>query len=371
MSRAGGALQGVRVLELAGIGPGPFAATLLADQGAEVIRIERPGPEGRDEVRHDPVTTRGRAAVRTLDLKSAQGREALLAEVERADILLEGFRPGVMERLGLGPGDCHARNPRLVYGRMTGWGQTGPLAPRAGHDINYIALAGVLHAIGPEEKPVPPLNLIGDFGGGALYLAFGVLAALLRARSSGQGQVVDAAMVDGAFSLMGMIFGRIAAGHWHDGVRGTNSLDGGRPWYDTYATADGRHMAVGANEPQFYRLLCEGVGLTAQEAAMRDDPSAWPTLRQRLAARFATRTRDEWSAIFGNSDACVSPVLTLAEAAAHPHNAARGNTYVQDGVLQPATAPRIEPIEAVAARLATMAEAPATPAAPAGPKASS
>lgn len=347
----GGALQGVRVIELAGIGPGPFAAMLLADHGAEVLRIERPGPEGRDEVRHDPVTTRGRAGRLVLDLKSAAGREALLAEVEHADILLEGFRPGVMERLGLGPADCHARNPRLVYGRMTGWGQHGPLAPRAGHDINYIALAGVLHAIGTGGepgpggvsggKPVPPLNLVGDFGGGALYLAFGVLAALLKARSTGQGQVVDAAMVDGALSLMAMIFGRIAAGHWQDGVRAANSLDGGRPWYDTYATADGRHMAVGANEPQFYRLLCEGLGLTPAEAAMRDDPAAWPRLRACIAARFATRTRDEWTAVFEDTDACVSPVLTMAEAAQHRHNVARGNVVQVQGVWQPATAPVI------------------------------
>lgn len=344
------ALQGIRVIELAAIGPAPFAAMLLADHGAEVLRIERPGPDGHDEVRHDPVTTRGRAARLTLDLKTAAGREALLAEVERADILLEGFRPGVMERLGLGPADCHARNPRLVYGRMTGWGQQGPLALRAGHDINYIALAGVLHAIGtggPDGgKPVPPLNLIGDFGGGALYLAFGVLAALLRARTTGQGQVVDAAMVDGALSLMAMIFGRIAAGHWRDGERAANSLDGGRPWYDTYATADGRHMVVGANEAQFYRLLCEGLGLTPQQAAMRDDPAAWPALRKLFAERFATRTRDEWATQFEGSDACVSPVLTLAEAAAHPHNRARGNVMVRGGIAQPATAPVITPLTA-------------------------
>ncbi|MBI5721082.1 MAG: CoA transferase [Burkholderiales bacterium] len=339
----GGTLQGVRVVELASIGPGPFAAMLLADHGAEVLRIERPGPEGRDDVRHDPVTTRGRAGRLVLDLKSAAGREALLREVERADILLEGFRPGVMERLGLGPADCHARNPRLVYGRMTGWGQQGPLAPRAGHDINYIALAGALHAIGTGGKPVPPLNLIGDFGGGALYLAFGVLAALLRARTTGRGQVVDAAMVDGALSLMAMIFGRIATGHWRDGQRAANSLDGGRPWYDTYATADGRHVAVGANEPQFYRLLCEGLGLAPHEAALRDDPGAWPALRACIAARFATRTRDEWAAQFEGTDACVSPVLTLAEAEAHAHNRARANVRRVDGVAQPAVAPRISP----------------------------
>jgi alpha-methylacyl-CoA racemase len=344
---ASGALQGVRVIELASIGPGPFAAMMLADHGAEVLRIERPGPEGHDEVRHDPVTMRGRAGRRVLDLKSAEGREALLVEVERADILLEGFRPGVMERLGLGPAHCHARNPRLVYGRMTGWGQDGPLAPRAGHDINYISLAGVLHAIGTGApaggRPIPPLNLVGDFGGGALYLAFGVLAALLRARSTGQGQVVDAAMVDGSLSLMAMIFGRIAAGHWQDGARASNSLDGGRPWYDTYATADGRHMSVGANEPQFYRLFCEGLGLTPAEAALRDDPPAWPALRERIAALFATRTRDEWTQRFAGTDACVSPVLTLAEAEVHPHNRARGNVLRLQGIAQPARAPRIVP----------------------------
>jgi len=349
----GRVLQGVRVLELASIGPGPFAAMLLADHGAEVLRIERPGPEGHDEVRHDPVTTRGRARRLVLDLKSAAGREALLAEVESADILLEGFRPGVMERLGLGPSPCHARNPRLVYGRMTGWGQSGPLALRAGHDINYIALAGVLHAIGTGApaggKPIPPLNLVGDFGGGALYLAFGVLAALLHARSTGRGQVVDAAMVDGSLSLMAMIFGRVAAGHWQDGVRASNSLDGGRPWYDTYATADGRHMAVGANELPFYRLFCEGLGLTPAEAAMRDDPAAWPALRERIATLFAARTRDEWSAHFEGTDACVSPVLTLAEAEAHPHNRARGNVLRVQGVAQPGAAPRIEPATAISA----------------------
>jgi alpha-methylacyl-CoA racemase len=340
------ALAGVRVLELAAIGPGPFAAMLLADQGAEVIRIERPGPEGHDAVRHDPVTTRGRAGRLVLDLKAPAGRDALLAEVERSQILLEGFRPGVMERLGLGPAECHARNAKLVYGRMTGWGQSGPLAPRAGHDINYIALAGVLHAIGPGGpdggKPVVPLNLIGDFGGGALYLAFGVLAALHRAQATGAGSVVDAAMVDGAASLMGMVLGRIATGHWRDGVREANSLDGGRPWYATYATRDGRFVAVGANEPQFYQLLCAGLGLSADQASWRDNPAAWPKLRACIAERFATRTRDEWTTLFESTDACVSPVLTLAEAAAHPHNRARGNLVVRDGVLQPATAPRIE-----------------------------
>ena len=340
-----GPLRGIRIIELAGIGPAPFAAMLLADQGAEVIRIDRPG--GHDPVRHDPVTLRGRKQHLMLDLKSEAGRAALLALVDSADILIEGFRPGVMERLGLGPADCHVRNARLVYGRMTGWGQSGPLAERAGHDINYIALAGVLHAIGTAApaggKPIPPLNLVADMGGGALYLVFGVLAALLRARASGEGQVVDAAMVDGSLSLMAMIFGRVATGHWQDGVRAANALDGGRPWYDIYGTADGRFMAVGANEPQFYRLLCEGLGLTAAEAAQRDDPSAWPALRQCIAQRFATRTRDEWAAHFEQSDACVSPVLTMAEAAVHPHNVARGNVLRVAGVTQPAAAPRIVP----------------------------
>jgi alpha-methylacyl-CoA racemase len=369
MNGAGAALHGVRVLEITSIGPGPFAAMMLADQGAEVVRIERPGPQGHDAVRHDPVTTRGRAARLQLDLKTAPGREALLTEIERADILLEGFRPGVMERLHLGPAECHARNPRLVYGRMTGWGQHGPLAASAGHDINYIALTGVLHAIGPggaAGKPIPPLNLIADFGGGGMYLAFGVLAALVRARASGVGQVVDAAMVDGSLSLMAMIYGRIAAGHWHDGERATNALDGGRPWYDTYRTADGRWMAVGPNEPAFYALMCERLGLTPAEAAMRDDPALWPALRQRIGERFASRTRDEWAALFDGTDACVSPVLTMAEAAAHPHNRARGNVVVRDGVAQPGVAPRITAcITPCVTPCVTPASADAMPQAPA------
>ena len=336
-------LAGVHVIELAGIGPGPYACMLLADLGAHVIRFERPG--GIDAVRRDPVTTRGRAETRFVDLKTPAGVEEVLAEVARAEVLVEGFRPGVMERLGLGPADCAARNPALVYGRMTGWGQDGPLARTAGHDIDYIALAGVLHAIGPNDgKPVVPLNLIGDFGGGAMFLVVGVLAALLQARSSGRGRVVDAAMVDGAVSLMAMIMGRVASGHWRDGERGANSLDGGTPWYDTYACADGRFFAVGANERPFYDLLCARLGLAAEEAAWRDERSRWPALAARIAQAFALRTRDEWTAVFDGSDACASPVLTLAEAAAHPHNRARGNIVTVDGVAQPAAAPRFAPL---------------------------
>jgi alpha-methylacyl-CoA racemase len=332
-------LAGVRVVELAGIGPGPFAAMLLADLGAEVIRIERPG--GVDEVRRDPVTTRGRAATHFVDLKSAEGRDLVLGLVETAELLIEGYRPGVMERLGLGPADCVRRNVRLVYGRMTGWGQSGPLAPAAGHDINYIGLAGVLHAIGRKgEKPTVPLNLIGDFGGGALYLVFGLLAALVDARATGRGRVVDAAMTDGAASLMAMILGRMAGGFWRDGERGVNSLDGGTPWYDTYETRDGKYFAVGANERPFYDELCRRLGLTTEEAAWRDHKPCWPALRARLGSAFRTRTREQWAAVFEGSDACASPVFTLVEAAAHPHNAERGTLERRQGVLQPAPAPR-------------------------------
>lgn len=341
-------LVGVRVVELAGIGPGPYACMLLADLGASVLRFERPG--GIDAVRRDPVTTRGRAETRFVDLKQADGVAEVLAAVAAADVLVEGFRPGVMERLGLGPADCAARNPALVYGRMTGWGQTGPLARSAGHDINYIALAGVLHAIGPRHgKPVLPLNLVGDFGGGAMFLVVGVLAALLQARVSGRGSVVDAAMVDGAGSLMAMILGRVASGHWLDGQRASNSLDGGVPWYDTYETADGKYLALGANERPFYDLMCGTLGLAPHEAGWRDDPARWPELARCIGERVASRTRDEWAAAFAGSDACVSPVLTLAEAAQHPHNVARASFVAPGGVLQPAAAPRFSPLPPKAA----------------------
>jgi alpha-methylacyl-CoA racemase len=341
---ASGPLRGVRVLEMAGIGPAPFACMLLADLGADVLRIERPAvaegePAHRGSSRHI-VTNRGRPAFE-VDLKSAPGRERTLDLVAAADVLVEGFRPGVMERLGLGPDACLAANPALVYGRMTGWGQDGPLAHTAGHDINYIALSGALHAIGPRDgKPVPPLNLVGDFGGGALYLAFGITSALLEARRTGRGQVVDAAIVDGSLSLMGLVLGRWAAGVWQD-QRGANMLDGGAPWYDTYATADGKFVAVGAIEPQFYQELRRRLGDDElPDAQQRLDPAGWPALRARLATIFAQRTRDEWCALLEGTDACVSPVLSLAEVGAHPHNRARANLQTVDGIMQPAPLPR-------------------------------
>jgi alpha-methylacyl-CoA racemase len=339
---ASGPLRGIRVLEMAGIGPAPFACMLLADLGADVLRIERPAaaegePAHRGSSRHI-VTNRSRPALE-LDLKREADRQRALQLVAHADVLVEGFRPGVMERLGLGPDACLAANPALVYGRMTGWGQDGPLAQVAGHDINYIALSGALHAIGPAGKPVPPLNLVGDFGGGALYLAFGIASALLEVRRSGRGQVVDAAIVDGSLSLMGLVLGRWAAGVWQD-ERGANMLDGGAPWYDTYETADGKFVAVGAIEPQFYEELRRRLGEDLPDAQQRLDRADWPALRQRLAAIFARRTRDEWCALLEATDACVSPVLSLAEVAAHPHNRARANVQALDGIVQPAPAPR-------------------------------
>jgi alpha-methylacyl-CoA racemase len=334
-----GPLEHLTILELAGIGPVPHCGMMLADLGARVILIDRLETVGLAPETGD-ILGRGKQSI-AIDLKRSDGPGLVLRLAEKADALIEGFRPGVAERLGIGPDRVLAANPRIVYGRMTGWGQEGPMAREAGHDINYIALAGVLHAIGrKDDKPVVPLNLIGDFGGGALYLVFGVLAALIDARASGRGRVVDAAMVDGALSLMAMIMGRIASGHWRDGERASNALDGGVPWYDTYPTADGKYMAVGANERPFYELLCTKLGLSAEEAAWRDDPRRWPALAQRIAQAFTGRTRDEWTAVFDGSDACASPVLTLAEAAAHAHNVARGNITRRDGIAQPAAAPR-------------------------------
>jgi alpha-methylacyl-CoA racemase len=334
-----GPLVGLRVVELAGIGPGPHAAMLLADLGADVVRVERPdgglqlAPGAQDQM------LRGRRSV-LLDLKDPAHRETLLRLVERADVLIEGLRPGITERLGVGPADCQARNPRLVYARMTGWGQDGPLARRAGHDINYIALSGVLHAIGPAGgKPVPPLNLVGDFGGGSMFLVMGVLAALWERERSGAGQVVDAAMVDGVSALAQMFWSLRACGLWSE-TRGTNLLDSGAPYYDTYRCADGRYVAVGALEPQFYATLLEGLGLSGIELPNQLDPAGWPTLRQRFTTAFAARTRDEWVAVFDGTDACVAPVLSFAEVAAHPHIAARGTIITLDGVTQAAPAPR-------------------------------
>lgn len=339
MSTRTGPLAGVRIVELAGIGPGPHAAMLLGDLGAEVVRIDRPGGLRIGSAGRDPVL-RGRRLL-AADLKTPEGRQTVLRLVERADVLIEGYRPGVAERLGVGPEDCLARNPRLVYGRMTGWGQDGPLAGAAGHDINYISITGALHAIGrgDGERPVPPLNLVGDFGGGSMLLTVGVLAALLEARTSGLGQVVDAAMVDGVTSLLQMTWSMFGQGLWRD-TPGSNLLDGGAPFYDTYTCADGRSVAVGAIEPQFYAALLAGLGIEPDDVPPQHDTRSWPDLRKRLTEAFLGRTRDEWTAVFDGTDACVTPVLALGEVASHPHIAARGTLQEHDGMPQPAPAPR-------------------------------
>ncbi|MER7925373.1 CaiB/BaiF CoA-transferase family protein [Streptomyces sp. NPDC096057] len=333
-----GPLSGVRVVELAGIGPGPFAAMLLADLGADVVRVDRPGGPALGVAPEYDITNRNKRSV-LVDLKSPQGPARVLDLVERADILVEGNRPGVTERLGVGPEACLARNPRLVYGRMTGWGQDGPLAERAGHDIAYIALTGTLGMIGsPGEPPPAPANLLGDYAGGALYLVVGVLAALHHARVSGTGQVVDAAIVDGTAHLSAMIHAMLAAGSWQD-RRAANLLDGGCPYYGTYETADGGHMAVGALEPRFYDEFVDLLGL-ADFADARRDWARWGELRDAVAARFRSRTRDEWTDVFAGTDACVAPVLSLREAPHHPHLAARGTFTEHGGITQPAPAPR-------------------------------
>lgn len=339
-----GPLQGLRVLELASIGPGPMAATLLADLGADVVRIDRLEASGLGlplPPRYD-VHARSRRSL-ALDLKTPAGRDTLLRLVDGADVLIEGWRPGVAERLGLGPADCRARNPRLVYGRMTGFGQDGPLAAAAGHDLNYIALAGALHAIGAAGgAPQPPLNLVGDYGGGALYLAVGVLAALFERQRSGQGQVVDAAMVDGAASLMGLFHGLVAGGAWNAQTRGENLLDGGAPFYASYETADGRWVAVGALEPKFFAELARRIGLPERFVQRQHDRRLWPEMRAALAEIFRAKTREAWCAELEGSDACFAPVLALDEVHRHPHAQARG-TYVElDGVVQPAPAPRFD-----------------------------
>ena len=333
-----GPLQGIRVIEMAGIGPGPFCAMMLADMGADVLRIDRKSANALPV--NDPVTARGRRSV-TVDLKQAAGVETVLKLVDSADALIEGFRPGVMERLGLGPDTCLERNPSLVYGRMTGWGQDGPLAHAAGHDLNYIALSGVLHSIGRAgHKPTPPLNLVGDYGGGALMLAFGTVCALLEARQSGQGQVVDSAMTDGSALLMSLFHGLKAQGLWSSN-RGTNLLDSGAPFYDTYACADGKYISVGALEPQFYAELLERLNLTDDpDCARQMNPSTWPAMRERFEAVFATRTRDEWCERLEGTDVCFAPVLDMNEAIEHPHNKARGTFVHHDGMTQAAPAPR-------------------------------
>lgn len=331
---SGGVLAGLKVLEFAAIGPVPWTGMLLADLGASVVRVERPGSfADRDTL---GAVRRGRMQVE-LDLKSAGGRQAACRLIEQADVLLEGLRPGVMERLQLGPADALALNPRLVYGRMTGWGQTGPMAQQAGHDINYIALTGALHAIGTADKPVPPLNLIGDFGGGAAFLVIGLLAALWQVKSSGHGQVIDAAMVDGTAALMAMVYSRLNMGQWKD-QRASNALDGGVPWYDTYRTLDHKFMAVGALEPQFYNELLERLGL-AGSIPDRSDSQNWPIIRARFTQVFLGRTRDDWAKHFEGSDACVTPVLSLAEAPRDYHLAARGTFGASSSGPIPAAAP--------------------------------
>ncbi|MDZ7825054.1 MAG: CaiB/BaiF CoA-transferase family protein [Gammaproteobacteria bacterium] len=331
-----GPLAGYRIIELAGIGPGPFCGMMLSDMGAEVIRVDRAAP-GRPAPKDVLVRNRRSIAV---DLKKPSGVETVLRMCEGADALFEGFRPGVTERLGLGPDDCMGRNPKLVYGRMTGWGQDGPMAQAAGHDINYIGLAGALHAIGRKgERPVPPLNLVGDFGGGGMLLAYGIVCGLLEAQRSGQGQVVDSAMVDGAATLMSMFFSFAAQGGFTD-QRGTNLLDGGAHFYDTYETADGKYICIGSIEPQFYALLVEKAGLDPDTFAPQMDSARWPDLKEKLAEVFRTKTRDQWCEIMEGTDVCFAPVLSIFEAPDHPHNRARGTFVEVDGITQPAPAPR-------------------------------
>lgn len=339
-----GPLTGYRVVEVAGIGPGPFAAMMLADMGAEVVRVDRSAAAAARPTARPPardVLNRGRRSV-ALDLKQPDGVEALLALVESADALLEGFRPGVMERLGVGPDVCMARNPKLVYGRMTGWGQDGPYAPWAGHDINYIALAGTLAHIGRAgEAPVPPLNLVGDFGGGGMFLAFGVVCGLLEASRSGQGQVVDAAMVDGSATLMMMFHAMAASGMFDEQHRGTNGLDTGAHFYDAYECSDGGYISIGSIEPQFYAELLRLTGLEGDaDFTAQADQSRWPALKARLTEVFRTKTRAEWCELMEHTDVCFAPVLTMTEAALHPHNVARGTFVEVEGVRQPAPAPR-------------------------------
>ena len=338
-----GPLQGLRIIELASIGPVPLCGMLLADLGADVVRIDRTEASGLGVAmapRHD-VNARGRRSV-ALDLKSAAGRDAALRLIAGADVLLEGLRPGVTEKLGLGPADCQARNPRLVYGRMTGFGQTGPLASAAGHDLNYIALSGALHAIGNAAgKPVPPLNLVGDYGGGALYLAFGVMAAIFERQRSGRGQVVDAAMVDGAASLASIFYGLHAAGQW-DAPRGQNLLDGGAPFYDSYETADGRWVSLAALEPKFFAQLAQALGLDARFVQRQYDRRLWPEMRTAIAAAVRQRSRDAWCVLLEGSDACFAPVLDFAEAPQHRQARERGAFVDVGGVLPPAPAPRFD-----------------------------
>jgi len=333
-----GPLNNYTIIELAGLGPAPYAGMLLADMGADVIRVEksaRPEP-GRQ---HD-ISLRNKRSI-VLNLKNPEHREKLLDLVERADALIEGFRPGVTERLGVGPDDCLARNPALIYGRLTGWGQDGPLAQAAGHDINYIALSGALHAIGrPDTAPVPPVNFVGDMGGGGMLLAFGLVCALLEVQSSGKGQIVDAAMIDGSASLSWMVHYFQAAGMWNTGRRGNNFLDGGAHFYDAYETKDGKYVSLGCLEPQFYAEFLARVGRDAAEFSGQLDAQQWPHLKARLTELFKTRTRDDWCALLEGTDACFAPVLSIREAPAHPHNQSRATFIELDGMVQPGPAPR-------------------------------
>ncbi|MFH8616329.1 CaiB/BaiF CoA transferase family protein [Streptomyces sp. NPDC017979] len=333
-----GPLQGVRVLELGGVGPAPYAGMLLGDLGAEVVRVDRPSDAGSPSAH--PVLHRNRRSI-TVDLKHREAAEVVGRLVDDVDVLVEGFRPGVAERLGLGPDDLLPRNPRLVYGRMTGWGQYGPKAHEPGHDINFIALSGALHAVGTADRPVVPLNLVGDMGGGGMLLAFGVLGALVSARATGRGQVVDAAMTDGTASLLSMVYGFRAAGSWQD-ERAANGIDGAAPWYTVYRCADGGHLALGCGEPHFYARMLGVLGLGDDpDFAGQYDRESWPTMHKRLADVFATRTRDEWASAFEGRDACVTPVLSLAEAPTHPHHVARGTFRTgAHGGVEPAPAPR-------------------------------
>ena len=330
-----GPLAGLKIIEFAGIGPGPFCGMLLSDLGADVVRIDR---KGQGRANPSDITSRGRRSV-GLDLKNPAAIETCLKLMEGADAVFEGFRPGVMERLGLGPDVALARNPKLVFGRMTGWGQFGPYANAAGHDMNYIAITGALHATGTKDKPVPPLNLVGDFGGGALYLAFGLMAGVISARATGKGQVIDCAMSDGAASLMSMFYGFKAAGGWKE-ERRSNLLDGGAHFYDTYQCADGKWVSIGSIEPQFYALLLEKTGISDPAFTAQMDRAGWDSLRDKLGAVFATKTQAQWCEIMGATDVCFAPVLDLDEAPKHPHNVARATFVDVGGVIQPAPAPR-------------------------------
>ena len=334
-----GPLAGLKVVEMAGLGPAPFAGMILADLGAEVIVVDRlsTAKPSSDQVRTQ-IARRGKKSI-SLDLKKPEAVEAVLKLIEQADILLEGFRPGVMERIGLGPDVCLARRPSLVFGRMTGWGQNGPMAQAAGHDINYIALTGALHAIGTHERPVPPLNVVGDFGGGGMLLVVGVLSGVFHARLSGKGQVVDAAMTDGSALLMGMMYGFKANGQWTN-IRESNMLDGGAHFYGTYECADGKWVAIGSIEPQFYALLAEKTGIALDPPAVQMDPKTWPAMKDKLAAIFKTRSRQAWCDMMEGTDVCFAPVLDLDEAPLHPHNVARDTFIERAGVIQPAPAPR-------------------------------